>query len=969
MKILRLGVGVILAFMLAGCRPDGMTLPTIGSTGGTVSTADNLAKLIIPSGTFSSPVAISLQKVVVPSPDPLEYTAIAGGGFEIKAPAAFTASQTVTLQVEDSALTLANGQRLTPQAVPAGSIVVALAQRPEDSSPVMLPVQRAEITVQRVVPAWQVTLSKELVCFACRIWYSFFTPTRISINVPDLAEGGSATATLTAFDKNGNSVSPNNVTPTWSSLDTSIATVNSSGLVTGVKLGSTIIRAVVTNLVPAEDALTVIAKPVVFTADFNGGIIRGYSRGQLASSGIPVPAITVTLPTGSKPNDLEFDAALNLWVTDNANNQLLRLSPNQYSTTNSPTPSVIISANSGSINEPVGLAFDSSNNLWVANKTSLVRFTAASLAASGAPAPDKTITGVSINFPGGIAFDSSNNLWVAMFGTNKVHRWIPAEQTGTTAPSITISPSLQPAGLTFDSSGNLFVGQIGGAATSGVSVYSAPISNNASAVRTLGTGATNNVYGVAFDANTGGVWANNQGAGELIGFSSSSLSTNAVAPTVKIGGATQANLGYGGVATLPNSNPANPPPSISSFTVNPPNLGSGGGNVTFSWVVTGASSLSINNGVGTVTGSSRVQNVSTTTSFTLTATNAFGSTVSSPVTVTVAVLGRKLWHASFRENLIRGYAYNEAAGTVAAAPTTTLNLAACGANIYPNSVIQDNAGNIIFSAPVQNKVVRIDSSLVAQNGTVNITAAQCKTLISGHGDYIGFALDTDGRSFFAGSQSGVRYAKYNAGSDSYADVNMPILNTVYKISGLHLIGNRLYAVDHIDFAGSVDGKVRVYDLDQNRIADASLRLTFQPTGNNFRLPEGIAIAENRLWVANNSGDNLMGFALADIDANLKAANSVAAKANSALAFKAINTTAGTSNMHCPGGIATAPNGELWVNVQGANAADCGNFGSSLGNVFKYSKADLNGANNAPASSLQISGIVSVPGFGGLFFGK
>lgn len=86
-------------------------------------------------------------------------------------------------------------------------------------------------------------------------------------------------------------------------------------------------------------------------------------------------------------------------------------------------------------------------------------------------------------------------------------------------------------------------------------------------------------------------------------------------------------------------------PTINSFTATP-TLPAVGGTTTLSWNVTGATSLTIDQGVGSVTpvtSGSTTKAITATTIFTLTATNANGSvtatattTVSSPTTITVA---------------------------------------------------------------------------------------------------------------------------------------------------------------------------------------------------------------------------------------------------------------------------------------------------------------------------------------------
>ena len=89
-------------------------------------------------------------------------------------------------------------------------------------------------------------------------------------------------------------------------------------------------------------------------------------------------------------------------------------------------------------------------------------------------------------------------------------------------------------------------------------------------------------------------------------------------------------------------------PVISSFTATPASLPAGGGNTTLAWTVTGATSLSIDGGVGDVTGStSKSVAVTATKTFTLTATNTSGSSTSTvDVTVGTASLQPGVWDSS-----------------------------------------------------------------------------------------------------------------------------------------------------------------------------------------------------------------------------------------------------------------------------------------------------------------------------------
>ncbi len=141
-------------------------------------------------------------------------------------------------------------------------------------------------------------------------------------------------------------------------------------------------------------------------------------------------------------------------------------------------------------------------------------------------------------------------------------------------------------------------------------------------------GGSVNLTWNATDANTLVI---DNGVGDVSGLVSKTL--NVTSTTTFTLTASNANGSTTATTTVTVSPPA---PTISSFTVTPDSLAAGGGNVTLAWITTGASSLSLDNGVGDVTGlTSKMVNVTANTTFTLTATNATGSTTSQ-ASVTVA---------------------------------------------------------------------------------------------------------------------------------------------------------------------------------------------------------------------------------------------------------------------------------------------------------------------------------------------
>jgi hypothetical protein len=97
------------------------------------------------------------------------------------------------------------------------------------------------------------------------------------------------------------------------------------------------------------------------------------------------------------------------------------------------------------------------------------------------------------------------------------------------------------------------------------------------------------------------------------------------------GGATSGTGGGGGAAGG-NGGTTSQLPLILSFTATPANLAAPG-SATLSWQVANASSLSIDQGIGPVSGSSTVATVTATTIFTLTARNAAGVTTATTAVV------------------------------------------------------------------------------------------------------------------------------------------------------------------------------------------------------------------------------------------------------------------------------------------------------------------------------------------------
>lgn len=193
--------------------------------------------------------------------------------------------------------------------------------------------------------------------------------------------------------------------------------------------------------------------------------LLGFAAAALDGSGSKAAASVIS-PTGgslSAPTGLAFDPAGRLWVANHDNGTLVRFDRDQLAAGGALAPVVVISG----AGHPTALGFDREGSLWVSDNvaSNLAKYRAAQLAASGSPAPAVVLTsdGSSLQNPSGVAFDASGNLWVANIGRRIVVAFRSAQMavTGSPAPEVVLSSvegSLGlPVGLAFDSEGNLWV--------------------------------------------------------------------------------------------------------------------------------------------------------------------------------------------------------------------------------------------------------------------------------------------------------------------------------------------------------------------------------------------------------------------------------------------------------------------------------------------------------------------------------
>jgi hypothetical protein len=226
--------------------------------------------------------------------------------------------------------------------------------------------------------------------------------------------------------------------------------------------------------------------------DNSPGELLQYSKAQLAVSGSPTPAVTITPNAltvfgGFNPKGVVFDLKGNLWVANSSvpgvpgnGNFVFEFAAADITESGSPTPVVSISnpANLTFISSPLSVLFDSAGDLVVINNAFLnpiVEYGAAQIIASGSPSPESVLNNPSANsglgIPVGVALDSSGRLWesVKSFATGGQTLSSAAvlafsksdlQHTGSPKPAIVITDPTtlpNPSGITFDSQGNLWV--------------------------------------------------------------------------------------------------------------------------------------------------------------------------------------------------------------------------------------------------------------------------------------------------------------------------------------------------------------------------------------------------------------------------------------------------------------------------------------------------------------------------------
>jgi uncharacterized protein YjiK len=199
------------------------------------------------------------------------------------------------------------------------------------------------------------------------------------------------------------------------------------------------------------------------------------------------------------PVGIVIDASSNLYVADSRSNLIRKISPTGDVTTFAGSGAEGSTNGNGtlaSFNAPVGIAIDASGNLYIADsENNLIRKInhagdVTTLAGNGSLGADNgAAETASFGQPYGVALDASGNLYVADSYNNLIRK--------ITQSAYAISPAL-PAGLSLDGATGIISGTP--TAASAATTYTVTVANNGGSSTTTISVAVKNLQTITFDA-------------------------------------------------------------------------------------------------------------------------------------------------------------------------------------------------------------------------------------------------------------------------------------------------------------------------------------------------------------------------------------------------------------------------------------------------------------------------------------
>ena len=170
---------------------------------------------------------------------------------------------------------------------------------------------------------------------------------------------------------------------------------------------------------------------LVFEGDQTAAAVNIYKTSKLPSNPAPIASIKVSKGC---PYGVVADKSGTIYVADNC-------SGNDVEEFAKGSTTLTTSITSG-ISNPLGLAMDKSQNLYVSNYPASI-----TVYAHGSTTPFETITGGGMTDPFGLALDNSGNLYIADFGAAKVFE---VKAGTTTVADLGLTGLSEPLGVAVD---------------------------------------------------------------------------------------------------------------------------------------------------------------------------------------------------------------------------------------------------------------------------------------------------------------------------------------------------------------------------------------------------------------------------------------------------------------------------------------------------------------------------------------
>ncbi|MBF6596310.1 MAG: hypothetical protein IVW51_17925 [Thermaceae bacterium] len=272
----------------------------------------------------------------------------------------------------------------------------------------------------------------------------------------------------------------------------------------------------------------------LWVSDSSQGLYA-FTPAQLTQSGAPTPAITLG-PIFNNPFGVAFDASGNLWVVNDQSNTLEEFTNASLASAN-PAPAVVITG--PALQAPVALTFDAQGSLWVANfglspanTGSLLKYTPNQLTQTSSPTPAVSLVSAALYSTSNLAFDAAGNLWVANFNGSNLQKYTSSQlsTSGSPVAAITISATnTKPTAIAFDLQGNLWSANNASSTLTAYSPTQLASSGNPAPAITLSYSGLTSLGGLAFDA-LGNLWVGSLRSNQVLEFTKDAITTSNTNP-------------------------------------------------------------------------------------------------------------------------------------------------------------------------------------------------------------------------------------------------------------------------------------------------------------------------------------------------------------------------------------------------------------------------------------------------------